>query len=84
MRHFGSFVVAVLILGACGPAAPTASVPAPVSSGATVPVSVGSPAAAAPLAAFMGTTLTDVRSGEQFTLADYRGKVAIVEGVAVW
>lgn len=84
MRHLGPFVVAVLLFGACGSAAPTSAVPAPIGTGQTAPASAAAPATAAPFAAFLGTTLTDVRSGERFTLADYKGKVTIVEGMAVW
>lgn len=84
MRHLVLLLVAVLVLGACGTVAPAASVPAPVSSTPAVPATAASSAAAAPFAAFLGTPLTDVRSGERFTLADYKEKVTIVEGVAVW
>jgi len=84
MRHLVPMLVAVFVLGACGTAAPAASVPAPISSTPAVPAAADSSAAAAPSAAFLGTPLTDVRSGERFTLADYKGKVTIVEGMAVW
>ena len=84
MRQLGPFFVAILLLGACGTAAPASVVPVPVSSAPSVPASAVTPATAAPFAAFLGTPLIDVRSGERFTLADYKGKVTIVEGMAVW
>lgn len=90
MRRFVPMLVAVLVLGACGTPAPAASVPAPVGSGrpaptaATASAAAGSSSAPTALAAFLSTPLTDVRSGERFTLADYKGKVTIVEGMAVW
>ena len=88
---FGYLAATALLLGAC-----TAGVPAPVPplppSVPERPAPVGSPPAGAvgispaavPLAAFMTMTLTDVRSGERFTLSDFKGKVTIVEGMAVW
>jgi thiol-disulfide isomerase/thioredoxin len=36
------------------------------------------------LPAWMTTTLTDVRSGETFTLADFAGKTVFVEPMATW
>ncbi|GAC1648479.1 MAG: hypothetical protein NVS9B11_21410 [Candidatus Dormibacteraceae bacterium] len=88
MRLFGSLLAAVLVLGACSTAAPASATPAPVGASPSVAssaaLSAASSAAVAPFAAFLSTTLTDVRSGERFTLADFKGKVTIVEGMAVW
>ena len=94
MRHLWLLAVAALLVGACGTAAPataapqavTSGVAAPPASAPAAPAAPGTPAApaAAPLAAFLAMPLTDVRSGERFTLGDFKGKVTIVEGMAVW
>ena len=91
MRHLWLLAVAALLVGACGTAAPATAAPQAVTSGvaappASAPAAPGTPAApaAAPLAAFLAMPLTDVRSGERFTLGDFKGKVTIVEGMAVW
>ncbi|MFQ5419741.1 MAG: peroxiredoxin family protein, partial [Anaerolineae bacterium] len=44
----------------------------------------GPKTAAADRPAWQTVPLTDVRTGETFTLADYAGKVIIVETMAVW
>lgn len=36
------------------------------------------------VAAWLQAPLTDVRSGEEFTLADFQGRVVLVEMMAVW
>lgn len=80
-----------LIIGACGAATPVAATPqAPATSAVAASAPAASPGsvAASPLApqlaAFLTMTLTDARTGEKFTLGDYKGKVTIVEGMAVW
>jgi hypothetical protein len=40
--------------------------------------------AATPLAAWQTNALTDVRSGEQFAIADLAGKVVVIEPMAIW
>lgn len=47
--------------------------------------SAGPPAAGKPVdAQLLGTPLRDARTGEAFTLGDLRGKVLLIEGMAVW
>jgi hypothetical protein len=81
-----------LVAASCSPTPATRPAPttaATPSSGATTsatatnaPPATGTPAAATQ--AFLGITLTDVRTGERFTLGGSTGKVVIVEGMAVW
>ena len=79
----------VLLLAVTGCATPAASPTIAANTAAAAqPGNETAPqpaaAAGAKLAAFMVIPLTDVRTGEWFTLADFSGKVAIVEGMAVW
>ena len=74
----GRLAVTALLIAACTSATPAA--PAPVVA-VTAPGTAG---AAAQAAAFMTIPLTDARTGERFTVADFKGKVTIVEGMAVW
>lgn len=71
------------------PATPIASPPTATASSVASPATAGSPptAVASPVAAlepWRTATLTDVRSGESFTLADLAGKVVVVEPMAIW
>ncbi|MSQ37654.1 MAG: hypothetical protein EXR61_05000 [Chloroflexi bacterium] len=93
MRSLWSLAATVLIVAACGTPAPATSASQALPLGAVAPdaaaAAPGAPAApavpaVAPLPAYLATTLTDVRSGARFTLGDFRGKVTIVEGMAVW
>ncbi len=81
-------LVAIFVAGACSggpsaasatalPASPVAATPAAASS-----TPVTSPPRAA--ASLMAMRLTDVRTGQAFTLADFLGRAVIVEGMAVW
>ena len=74
----GRLAVTALLIAACTSATPAA--PAPVVT-VTAPGTAG---AVAQAAAFMTIPLTDARTGERFTVADFKGKVTIVEGMAVW
>lgn len=81
--------VLLAIVAACGaPATPsTASPSAVVSPVATTTASPGATTTAAPTAVtspILLMTLTDVRSGERFTLGGFGGKTVIVQGMAVW
>jgi uncharacterized lipoprotein YajG len=67
--------VLALLAAAC--AAPPASTSTPPSTAAPT-------SGAATPAAFLAMQLTDVRTGERFTLGGSSGKVVIVEGMAVW
>lgn len=60
---------------------PTAA-PKPTTTPVAAATSAPSPAAAKP--AFLLARLTDVRTGEGFTLGQFEGKVVIVQGMAVW
>lgn len=76
-----------LVVAACGGAgAPTTAAPtAPVS--ATMPGGSPPPGAPqpSPAAGYLTTQLTDVRTGEQFTLGQLAvGKQVLVQGMAVW
>ena len=84
MRSFTAPLVLALLTAACssGPAAKSPPV-APPASGAATPTLAASTPAATPQP-FLGITLTDVRTGERFTLGGSVGKVVIVEGMAVW
>ena len=70
-------VLASLVVAACGgsgaaPAAPATSPGLPA------------PATAAARPAFLTATLTDVRTGERFTIGGFPGKVTLVLAMAVW
>ena len=94
---FQTFVVALLVIGpwltACSPAATptrTATVAAPAP---TADASVLATAAAAPPSGSLTATaapdwyaisLTDVRTGQPFTIADFSGKVVLIETMAQW
>lgn len=100
MRHPRRLVllpVAALALAGCVSVVPAATPAAPspaVAPGATDPSMTGTPsgapaAAATPIAqvardAWQTTPMTDVRTGETFTLADFAGKVVAVEPMAAW
>ena len=75
-------VVANSCGGAATPARTTASAPAAATTSAltsTAPTST-----TAKRAAFVTTPLTDARTGERFTLADFPGKVVLGIAMAVW
>lgn len=95
MRSIALASVIAITLAACGGAttapSPTATPAAAVTSpsgatpgpaGTTAPAATAAPATARP--AFLTTTLTDVRSGERFTLGGFGGKVTLVLAMAVW
>ncbi|HUG55946.1 MAG TPA: hypothetical protein VMJ92_02615 [Candidatus Limnocylindrales bacterium] len=69
-------------VGATGPA--RTSDPATASPTGTAPPTGSSAEPGQALPAFMGVPLTDVRSGDTFTLGDFAGKVVIVQAMAVW
>lgn len=68
-----TLILANFLLTACGtPASPPT--PEPVSS----------PQAASDTPEWFGIELTDVQTGETFTMNDYAGKVILVETMAIW
>jgi len=95
MRHIRLAFLLVIVFTAagCGGGRPVAASPTNVSTptptaGATetpTPVATAAPTAttAAP-SGLLAMTLTDVRSGESFNLAQFEGKVTIVQHMAVW
>lgn len=88
MRAVALVVVGVLI-ASCGgatqaPSPPPASAPAKASL-APVAGAIATPAATqAARPAFLSIRLTDVRTGEQFTLGGFPGKVVLGIAMAVW
>ncbi|MGH2450777.1 MAG: hypothetical protein ACRDGE_05825 [Candidatus Limnocylindria bacterium] len=85
-RRIFALAAALALTAGCGTASPEpvgATDPAPTSAPATRGPT-GTPADAGELPAFMNVPLTDVRSGETFTLGDFAGKVVIVQAMAVW
>ncbi len=73
LDRLGRVAVTALLIAACSSATPAAPAPSVAVTGAAVQV-----------AAFMTIPLTDARTGERFTVSDFKGKVTIVEGMAVW
>lgn len=96
MRTLAVITLVALVIASCGPSqggAPAVATSSPITASptaaptaTTTPVaaatSAPSPAAAKP--AFLLARLTDVRTGESFTLGQFEGKVLIVQGMAVW
>lgn len=88
-RRLAILPVAALALAGCVSVAPAATpgnpTDAPIASPAAVPASaMPTPIAQVERAAWQTATLTDVRTGETFTLADFAGKVVAVEPMAAW
>jgi len=74
-----------LVVMACGPGGPVSRTTAPTDAPSPAPETASPTAAPTPAGpAFLTMTLTDVRSGETFTLGQFRGSVTIVQGMAVW
>lgn len=79
---FAAFVVA------CGPAGstradPTATPTAPVTGVPPTASAVASPSST-PRAALLTKVFKDVRTGEEFTLGQFSGRVTLVQHMAVW
>jgi len=68
-----TFILTGILLTACG---------APASS--PLPESVSSPEGASETPEWFDIELTDVQTGETFTMNDYAGKVVLVETMAMW
>jgi hypothetical protein len=91
MRTARSLSLAFVMCVACaGPRAvpaetPTASTPPAAGSSAVASATATSVVAATPATSpILRFALTDVRSGERFTLGGFTGKTVIVQGMAVW
>jgi len=78
MRSLAFLMALALIVAACGSAGST---PGRSTAGPTEP---GSGTAAASGPALLTIPLTDVRTGERFTLGDFPGKVTFFIAMAVW
>lgn len=88
MRTLATLVALSLIVAACGGAggSQTRSATARPPTAATT---AGAPAATTANAGadkpvFLTTQLTDVRTGEQFAIGGFPGKVVLVIAMAVW
>lgn len=85
-------VIALIVAVGCGAGTPVGSAPTDGSTptpGARETVTPASPATSSPTATatpsgLVAMTLNDVRSGETFSLAQFEGKVTIVQHMAVW
>ncbi|HET8568933.1 MAG TPA: hypothetical protein VFM93_08110 [Candidatus Limnocylindria bacterium] len=87
-------VASVYVAAACAPVAggPSAGsadprspdVGRPAASPADSPPAASGTARVASRPAYLSVPLTDVRTGETFTLGQFTGKVAIVQAMAVW
>ncbi len=86
----GGVLIATAGCGTGGPFAvpPTnVSTPTPAASATVTLTSPATPSTTATTAApsgLLALALTDVRSGESFSLAQFEGKVTIVQHMAVW
>lgn len=89
MRTARDLALVLIIACACGgpatapSATPTTSLPAATATNA-VPSATPTNVAAATPAPILRFELTDVRTGERFTLGGFAGKTVIVQGMAVW
>lgn len=96
MRHIRIallLVIMLIVAAGCGNGTPVSappaigSTPSPVASATVTPTA---PATALPTATtsvptgLLAMTLTAVHSGESFSLAQFDGKVTIVQHMAVW
>lgn len=92
MKRFSLLLVFALTVVSCATAKPVGSAVSPSPSPVGAVPSASGPSATtaatatsgAARAAFLTTPLTDVRTGQQFTLSDFGGKQVIVQGMAVW
>ena len=93
MRHIRIALLMMIVTAACGAGTPVAvpptngSTPTPSAIATVTPTSPATPSTTAATAApsgLLAMTFTDVRSGETFSLAQFEGKVTIVQHMAVW
>lgn len=85
-------VIALIVAGGCGARTPVGVAPtdgATPTAGTRETLTSTSPATPEPIATApslgqLAMTLTDVRTGETFSLAQFVGKVTIVQHMAVW
>jgi hypothetical protein len=93
MRHIRIALLLMIVTAACSTGRPVAVPPTNGSTptpGAIATVTPTSPANASPAATtaapsgLLAMTFTDVGAGESFSLAQFEGKVTIVQHMAVW
>jgi hypothetical protein len=95
MRHIRNalrLVIIFIVSAGCGgnPVAAPPTIGSTPTPGASATATPTSPATALPTATttapsgLLAMALTDVRSGESFSLAQFEGKVTIVQHMAVW
>jgi thiol-disulfide isomerase/thioredoxin len=78
IRSLFFVIVFILVLSACAPAQQvSATQPQPVntSQSANAPL---------PAPAWLSVELTEVSTGKSFTINDFKGKVVVVESMAIW
>jgi hypothetical protein len=84
--------IALIVAAGCGAGRPVGvaptdgSTPTPGTRETVIPTTSPTPAPTATTlpSGLLAMTLTDVRSGETFSLAQFEGKVTIVQHMAVW
>jgi thiol-disulfide isomerase/thioredoxin len=84
MQRISVALILVVLLAACAPAAQQSPTVQPTTVPPTSGAAEAAPAAAAQRPAWHNLTLTNARTGETFTLADFAGKVVSVEPMATW
>jgi hypothetical protein len=93
MQHIRIALLLMIVTAACGTPSPVAVPPTIGSTPTPSAIATGTPASSAnasPTATIgaptglLAMTLTDIRSGESFSLAQFDGKVTIVQHMAVW
>jgi thiol-disulfide isomerase/thioredoxin len=86
MRPYRSlfiFLIFTLILSACTPAqTQITNTPQPVATAAHI--MAATPLATATTPEWFSMPMTDVQTGETFTMNDYAGKVVLLETMAIW
>jgi hypothetical protein len=94
MRHIRIALLLMIVTAACGTGRPVAAPPTNGSTPTPSAIATATPTSPANASSTAATTaapsgllammLTDVRSGESFSLAQFEGKVTIVQHMAVW
>lgn len=82
MRRLLAVVAAAFV--ACAPAGSARSTPTPTAAITTPPSTATASPAPAPREALLTKVFKDVRSGEEFTLGQFSGRVTLVQHMAVW
>jgi len=80
-RSLFIILVFVLVVSACAPVQPV-SIPEPQKAANTPEAQPGNTPLPPP--AWLSIELTDVATGKTFTINDFKGKVVLVESMAIW